>query len=114
MAKENRRERIRRLTTPEGMRAAALRQQQRRGEGDHVHVIGGLRSRGGLVVLMAIEADHALAIVRPLRLTADTTRWNRWRTRQAATQFIARHQLADVHVLNLDWHDVLPAPADPR
>lgn len=96
------------------MRAAALRQQQRRGGTDHVHVIGGLRRADSCVVIMAIEAGAALNIIRPLQLTSNPDRWNRWRTRQAATQFIQRHGLRNLHVLNLDWHDILPAQADPR
>ena len=111
--KENRRDRIRRLTTTAGMRTAALTQQQRRGTAEtHRLVVGGFRMAEGRVTLYAVEQGPALDIVRPIRLTNEAARFYCWRTKQAARQFAARHELADVHVVDLRWLDVLPVHAD--
>ncbi|HEV2293808.1 MAG TPA: hypothetical protein VGR35_08120 [Tepidisphaeraceae bacterium] len=56
---------------------------------------------------MAIEQGPALDILRPLRVTENADLMYRWRTKQAASQFVARHGIMDVHVFNLSWLDVL-------
>lgn len=105
----DRRKRLRWLATPEGMRSAALTQEQRRQPGRFV--VGGLRLIDGRVVLHAVEQGPAFNIIRDLKgrpLIGDQAQaWYRWRTRQAATQFVGRWGLEDLHVFDLDWADVL-------
>lgn len=92
------------------MRAAALTQRQRRGDDTtHVYVVGGMRLIGNAITLAAVEQGPALNIIRPIQLTPDARRMYRWRTKQAASQFIDRHTLADLHVFNLAWLDILHA-----
>lgn len=105
----HRMQRLRFLATPRGMRVAAARQAERRGGADHRFVLGGLRLVGGRVVLMAVEQGPAFNILRPVQLTDRPAAFYRWRTRQAATQFRDRWGLADLHVYDLDFADVLPA-----
>lgn len=104
----NRRQRLRQLATPRGMRRAARVQDERRGGVDHVYVVGGLRLVGGRIVLMCVEMGAAWNIIRPIQLTSEARSFYRWRTKQAATQFAARWGLGDLHVYNLDYADVLP------
>jgi len=105
----NRRNRLRALCTPKGMRTAALTQRQRRGAADHRFVLGGLRMVQSRIELRGVEMGPAWNIIRPIALTSDVDRFYRWRTRQAATQFMHRWALADLHVFDLGWADVLPA-----
>jgi hypothetical protein len=110
----NRRARLKWLCTDEGRRVAAATARRRRGGLDHRFVLGGLRLvEGGRIELHAVEMGPAWNIVRPVQLTADAARFYCWRTRQAATQFMLRWELADVHVFDLQWADVLPARCSP-
>lgn len=90
------------------MRAAAKVQADRRGDvATHRFVVGGFRLVEGAVVLFAVEQGPAFDIVRPVRLTSTAAAFYRWRTKQAAHQFHTLHQLADVHVIDLGFLDVL-------
>lgn len=108
-----RRDRLKWLATPKGMATAALTQKQRRGGTDHRMVIGSFRMRDRRVTLYAVECGPSFDIPRPIRLTSDSARWNRWRTRQAASEFVKRWTIPNVHVIDLDWIDVLDMLADP-
>lgn len=110
----NRTAHLRKLATPAGMKAAALTQSKRRGDyKTHPYVVGGLRLINNCIVLVAVEKGAAWNIIRPIRLTANATLQYRWRTKQAAAQFIDRHQLPDLHVWHTGWLDILPW-SDPR
>ena len=101
---------LRRIQTPEGMAAAALRRDQRRGGHDHRFLAGRFVFEfDERVLLEAIEMGPAWDIVRPVRFTSCARLWYRWRTRQAAQQFIDRWSIRDVRTLDLDFLDVLPA-----
>lgn len=106
--KMHRRQRLAFIATPKGMRVAHRVQSERRGGNDHRFVLGGLRLSGGRVVLKAVEMGAAYNILRPIQLTESAQFFYRWRTRQAATQFRDRWRLADLHVYDLDFADVLP------
>ena len=109
MGKGNRRARLRALATPEGMRVAAAVQAQRRGGLDHRFVVGQFFLVGGRVVLHAVRMGAAFDIPRPLQFTDDAAFFYRWRTRQAAHQFAVRWSIAEFHVVDLAFLDVLPA-----
>lgn len=92
------------------MRAAALKQSKRKGtDKTHTHVLGGMRLLAGRIVLFAVEQGHAQNIVRPIRLTDQWPLMYKWRTKQAASQFMHRHELPDLHLFDTHYMDILPA-----
>lgn len=91
------------------MRAAALTAAKRRGNANtHALVLGHHRLTAGVITLWAVAQGHALDILRPIQMTDKPQHMYRWRTVQAASQFRDRHEIADAHVINLHWLDVLP------
>lgn len=109
MPKENRRSRIKRLTTPAGMKRAALIHSKRKGNMiTHRYVLGGMKLIDRQIVLQAVEQGPGMNIIRPIQLTADAFLQYRWRTKQAAHQFMNRHELKDMHVFSVHRLDVLP------
>lgn len=105
----NRLARLKFICTPAGMRHAARVQQLRRGRlNEHRYVVGSFALVEGRVQLWCVEMGAAYEVPRPPRLTCEAKRYCRWRTRQAAHQFARRWQLADCHVVDLHWLDVLP------
>lgn len=111
MARLSRTDFRRRYCTPAGIRAAAARKYATLA--DRRFVVGGLRMIAGRVVLLAVATyGDGRAICRPIRLTDQARTWHRWRTRQAADQFAKRHRLADVHVYDLNFADVLDGGVD--
>lgn len=101
----NRRQRLRRLATIPGMKEAAAVQAERRGDGSHPYVVGHFCKVNGRVMLRCVYAGPAYDIPRPPAFTYEAERFNRWRTRQAAHQFVQRWKL-DAHVFDIGYLDV--------
>lgn len=96
------------LTTPAGMKRAAMVTAERRGKPwEHDYVLGGFRLVRGVVTLYGIEMGAGFNIIQPHRLTNDSRRWYRWRTKQAAHKYARSHGLREVRVLSLLNLDVL-------
>jgi hypothetical protein len=98
-------------TAPADMHAAAQVQAARRGGADHEYVVGCFRLVDGVVVLAAVARGAAWSIPDPPCLTVNAAAFARWRTKQAAWQWLPLRPGLDAHVIHLGRLDVLPAAA---
>lgn len=78
------------------------KQQQRQLAREGVYVIGEFRSTKGAIVLFAIPLQPGWWIDRSADLTPDLLKMNRWRTRQAARQWMILNQRTRCRIVNLD------------
>lgn len=84
---------------------AATVQQLRRGGADHEFVVGCFRLVAGRVTLACVYSGPAFNIEE--RLTDDARRFARWRTKQAAWQWLQLRPGLDCRVIHLGRLDVL-------
>ena len=103
----NRRERLKFISVPAGMAVAAAVQKRRRGGLDHEFIVGGFVLFDGGVILRAVRMGPAYEIDGSL--TTEARRFARWRTKQAAWQWLQlRPDLARrLRVIHLGRLDVL-------